>query len=58
MKQWYALYVFLCSDDDVMALEELSARPALCGENPPVIDGYPYEADSKLSFGISIVVKQ
>ena len=54
----YALYVFLCSDNDVMALEELPAWPALCGENPPVISGYPYEADSKWSFGISIVVKQ
>ena len=30
--------------------------PALCGENPPVISGYPYETGSKWSFGIFLVV--
>ena len=35
-------------------METLSASPALCGENAPVIGRYPSETDSKVSFGIFI----
>ena len=35
-------------------METLSASPALCGENAPVIGRYPAETDSKGSFGIFI----
>ena len=35
-------------------METISASPALCCENAPVIGRYPSETDSKGSFGIFI----
>ena len=39
-------------------METPSASPTLWGENPQVICIYPEEMESKLSFGISFVLKQ